>query len=505
MDLDQKWSLFKKYICDELEPEEYQGWLEALQLIDLASGRAVIAGIPHPVFQFDIKKNYDSLIRRILGEIFPEHAPFNKKHIEYQIGKHHVPKKTVIQAEFSFDPIPTPPSQPVANPASQKTSINVKTVPPSSTSNNSNIIRFSGTPLFDPKFTLDSLIVGKNNRLAYKAGCLASQTPGIAYNPFIVYGPLGVGKTHLLEGIGQAIQKNHPKLKTIYTPAESFLNDFITHLKSQRMPVFRKRYREIDVFLLDDLQILAGAKQCQEELLNTINTLRQQEKQIIITSNQLPREIKTLDPSLRSRLESGLIADIDLPDLETRMSILESKALRQHIRLPVEVCQFMAQHIHSDVHKLEGALTRLGAYASLLCEEISLEFAKTTLEDFLEHVPKSYPKGSYSSVYTEQIIQKACSMFQVLQEDLLSKRRDNRTVKARNISIFLLKELTQLSLKQIGEKLNRSHSAVHNSLKQVRKQMEKDAFFQKQVMTFLQELSQNQLPMPEVSTQKKFS
>ena len=263
MELNQQWILFKQYIRNTLDPEEYQGWLEELSLAEISQGRAVIAGIPHPVFQFDIKKNYDSLIRQLLMELFPEYAPFPKKQVEYHVGEYQSLKKEPVQAEFSFNQSPSTASI-VGAPTTQRVPQNSM---PSDRMNN--IVRFPFKSIFDPKYTLESFVVGKNNRLAYKAGYLASQTPGIAYNPFVIYGKMGIGKTHLLEGIGHSIQSRHPHLKIVYATAENFLNDFITHVKSQRMALFRKRYREVDVLLLDDLHILGGAKQCQEEFMLT--------------------------------------------------------------------------------------------------------------------------------------------------------------------------------------------------------------------------------------------
>ncbi|MGK5093688.1 chromosomal replication initiator protein DnaA [Deltaproteobacteria bacterium TL4] len=503
MILKQKWSLFKQYIRNTLDPEEYQGWLDDLQLVEIGSDHAVIAGISHPVFQHDIKKNYDALFRRILGELFPEHSPFTKKQIEYHVGEHQLPKKIAVQEEFafslpSFEAAQTPHSTLDSSAEEMKLSL-------SNTADNK-VLRFPGNPTFDSNHRLDSFVVGPTNQVACKVGGAAAKNPGIIYNPLVIYGSMGVGKTHLMEAIGHEIQRLHPQRRIIYVSAETFLNDFISHLRTNRMHSFRKRYREVDVFMLDDLQMLGGAEKCQDELLYTVNALRQQEKQIIITTNVLPQDIKTLDQTLRSRLESGMIADIKVPDLETRMAILNVKARQKRIPLPTDVCEFMAKHIYSDVRKLDGALTRLGAYSSLLCEPISLEFAQTTLEDFLEVPPSSAAGFSTSSVPLEdQILHRACSCFQSTVEDAKSKRRDNYTLKARKVAMYLLKELTLLSLKQIGEHFNRSHSAVHSSLKQVRGQMATDEFFQKQILALQFELTQGQLPMPEVAVERKLS
>lgn len=489
MDLNNQWTLFKKYIRDALQPEDYRPWLESLQLVEISSKKIVIAGIPHALYKFDIKKNYDSLFRKILTEVFPEKAPFHRKKIEYCVGDYTSPKKNPVQTEFNFGQPTTPQVNATSIPSASIES--GKTVIPSKNKLD-NVLPFPNTnTLLDSKYTLNSFVAGQNNLLAYRASQAVAQAPGMMYNPFVLYGGIGVGKTHLLHAIGQEMRLQHPERKIIHVMAEDFLNDFLSHLNSRKMAIFRQRYREADALLIDDLQELAGAEKCQEELLHTLNTLLQYGKQVIITSKKAPGKISTLEKSLRSRLESGLIVDIKPPNIETRMAILERKAIQHQIYLPLDVSEYIARYIYTDIGKMEGALTRLSAHSSLLCEEISLGLAETTLGDLLDETPAKLEYSSTSSPSVEAILQRICMTYDVSLEDLSSNRRNSKTVKARQVSIFLLKELTDLSLNQIGETLNRTHSAILHSLKQVQEKIEEDEFFRKQIWAIKQEFRQD--------------
>ncbi len=493
MELDQRWTLFKEHIEKQLEPEDYEAWLDDLEFVEISSRRIAIAGIPHPLFRDDIYKNYDGLFRTLLDKVFPEKAPFQRKKIEYRVGAYSHDKKENVQTEFTFEGM-------TQNEVIESQKRRSKKGPTQKSSDEPKVVTFQKvTPvelenaLFNPKYSLDNFVTGDHNQLAHGAACRIIHEAGALYNPFFVYGGLGLGKTHLLEALGQGIQKVHPDWKVLYTTAETFLNDFILHLQQHKMAQFRERYRKVDVFILDDLQVLGGAKSCQEELLNTINSLSQCSKQVIIASQKLPKDIKTLNDGLSSRLESGLMADLHTPDLEGRMAILQGKASRDHIMLPPEVCYFVAQHIYSDVRKMEGALIRLGAHASLLRQKITLPLAKKTLADLVELVP-DIPRESEEAVPVdriEKVFEKICSLSQVSRKDLKSNRRDSKVVRARQMSMYLLKELTDLSLSEIGAQFgDRTHSAIHAALKKVRKKMESDEVLQRQLLSIKADLSQ---------------
>ena len=516
MDLNDRWLLFKAQIQKELEPEEYEGWLDHVELVEVSAKKIIIAEIPHPLFRDDIARNHDQLFRRLFTEIFPDSAPFHKKQIKYYVGTYHAEQKKSIQTEFAFEETGTDSSlreDPSRDDLSHASRNNLTSLSHSS----QKIIALQPSmpseeipPLFDPKQTLDALVVGNHNRLAYEAACRIIHAPGVLYNPFYIYGQCGLGKTHLLEAIGQAFHTLNPEYNVIYLTAESFLNDFVTHIQHRKMSAFRQRYRHPDVLLIDNIQTLAGTKNCQEEMWHTIETLQKTGKQIAVTSYQLPRHIKNLDQALCSQLESGLMVDIKNPDLETRMALLQSRARRDRVILPPEVGYFIAQHIFSNVRKMESALIRLSAHASLLRQKITLDFAKTTLADLIE-TPLPASPISFDHVPSHQIekvFQKICTLSQVSQSDLKSGVRANRIVRARQMSMYLLNELTDMSLKEIGAQFgNRTHSTIHNSLKQLKKKMENDDVLRQQLQLLkedlIREAEANQLKMPQLFSELK--
>ncbi|MBF0277996.1 MAG: chromosomal replication initiator protein DnaA [SAR324 cluster bacterium] len=502
MDLHDRWLLFKEQIKKELKPDEYEGWLDHLELVEVSAKNIIIAGITHPLFRDDIVGNYDELFRQLFNKYFPECASFRKKKIKYCVGAYHRDSQNPVQTEFSFEESPETFSE---NDSPDHSSSNFRKKTAQSHDSSGKIISFQSESfsenslLFDSRQSLDALVVGNHNRLAYEAACRIIHEPGSLYSPFFIYGEYGLGKTHLLEAIGQAFQKLNPDFHVICITAESFLNEFVTHIQQRKMNGFRQRFRQADVLLVDDIQSLSGTKGCQEEMRHTIEALQKSKKQIVVTSNQLARNIQDLSPALCSQLESGLMVDVKLPDFETRMSILQSIAKRDHLILPPEICHFIGQHIFSNVRKMEGAVIRLGAHASLLRQKITLDFAQSTLADLLETPPHS-KESSYDFVpasQIERIFQKICSMSQVSRSDLKSTGRSYRIARARQMSIYLLKELTDMSLKEIGTLFgNRTHSAIHNSIKQIKQKMGEDEVLRQQILLLKEELTQENEKSP---------
>lgn len=503
MDLQERWLLFKEKIQQTLNPEQYEGWLDQLELAKISKNQMVISGISHPLFRDDIANNHDKLFRHLLNEIFPEKAPFNKKKIKYCIGAYQAGQKHSVQTEFTFEESVNDFSQEEENHLSFGAQKNF--VP----QENPKIIPFQPNlhteiSRFDPKHTLDSLIIGDHNRLAYEAACRIIHMPGTLYNPFYIYGEIGLGKTHLMEAIGQAFHQLDSNAKVIYVTAESFLNDFVTHIQLKKMNLFRQRYRHAEVILMDNVQNLSGARS-QEEMLHTIETLKKNGKQIVVTGNQLSRNMQEMNPILCSLLESGLIVDIKKPDMETRMKILQSRAKRDHVRVPPEVCYFMAKHIYSNVRKMESALIRLGAHASLLRQEITLEFAETILADLLE-IPLPASHGSCVDIpeaQIENVFQKICSMSQVSRSALKSGGRSSQVVRARQVSMYLLRKLTNLTLTEIGTHFgNRSHTAISHAIGKIQKKMETDEALRHQVQRLIKDLSEEtevrQMKIPQL-------
>ena len=478
MELNQEQSNeFKECVKSSLSAQANQAWLNSLQLLKITPSKVILGGIAHKVYRYEIMTNHETLLKKVLDELYPEKAPFSEKKFEYKIGDISKPKR-VIQPEFELNEDP-------------HTEMVEETLP--------NKIK-SSKQLERPvgchsTCLLDSFIPGKRNLLASRACRAVVDMPGVAFNPFIIYGESGAGKSHLLEGINHELQQLQPEKQTIQVAAEDFLNDFIVHLRMNKMKEFRDRYRKVDAFLLDDLQALLPSAKCQTELLHTINALRKKKAQIVIACIQAPTQIEGLISGLRSRLESGLTVDIGIPDDQTRIAILESKAVERGIPLSTELAHFIVQHIKGGIGRMEGVLMRLGVHASLLNEELTIDLARYALKDWLDESTKnSNSAQSNSGVFADEtankILQRIYVMFQITEVGLLSYRRDRKHNKARQATVFLLKQLTSLSLTEIGKIVGRNHSTIHATLKKVGERMSSDDFFLKQMQTFLHEFEE---------------
>ena len=482
MELNQNQSLeFKECVRRSLPPQACQSWLNSLQLLKITPSKVVICGIPHKIYRYEIRTNHEPLLKKVLDELYPEKAPFSEKKFEYKIGCSTSSKKTV-QTEFDLNQEQFVTK--IDDPELKKT----KPVRQTESAVESSCYNL-----------LDSYIPGKRNLLAFRASRAIVDMPGVAFNPFVIYGESGAGKTHLLDGINNELQQSTPNKKTVQVSAEDFLNDFINHLRSSKMKEFRDRYRKVDAFLMDDLQALVPSSKCQVELLYTINALRKKKAQIVIASQEAPTQISKLSSGLRGRLESGLTVDIGIPDDKTRIAILENKAKESGIPLNDELAKFIVQHIKGGIGRMEGVLLRLGVHASLLNEELTVDLARCALKDWLEDTVQTsksleHAQGEFTDETEKKILQRICVMFQISEEGLHSYRRDRKHTKARQAAVYLLKQLTSLSLSEIGTIVGRNHSTVHATLKKVRERMSKDDFFQKQMQTFMQEFEEKSFP-----------
>ena len=478
MELNQEQSMeFKECVKRSLSPQSNQAWLNSLQLLKITPSKVILGGISHKVYRYEIKTNHESLLKKVLDELYPEKAPFAEKKFEYKIGGFSKPKK-VIQPEFELK-------------EKSRTEIAEETLP----KNIKSAKQLEATTGGHNACLLDSFIPGKRNLLASRACRAVVDMPGVAFNPFIIYGESGAGKTHLLEGINHELQQSNPGKQTVQVGAEDFLNDFIVHLRMNKMKEFRDRYRKVDAFLLDDLQALLPSSKCQTELLHTINALRKKKAQIVIACEQAPTQIEGLITGLRGRLESGLTVDIGIPDDQTRIEILENKAVERGIPLSNELAHFIVQHIKGGIGRMEGVLMRLGIHASLLNEELTIDLAKYALKDWLDESTNNSnlahsSSGLFADETAKKILQRIYVMFQITEEGLLSYRRDRKHSKARQAAVFLLKQLTSLSLSEIGKIVGRNHSTIHATLKKVSQRMSSDDFFLKQMQTFLLEFEE---------------
>ena len=322
--------------------------------------------------------------------------------------------------------------------------------------------------LYD-KYTFQTFVIGNSNRFAHAAAVAVAETPAQAYNPLFIYGGVGLGKTHLMHAIGHQIKQNNPSAKVLYISSETFTNELITAISTNTNVEFRNRFRGLDVLLVDDIQFIAGREQTQEEFFHTFNTLHDAGKQIVISSDKQPKEIPTLEERLRSRFEWGLIADIQRPDLETRIAILRRKAQLESVDIPDEVNLFIATKIESNIRELEGSLTRVIAYSVLEKTPLSVELAQEALRDMLAiRDPKR--------ITTDLIMAMVADYYSVSVEELKSKKRNREITVPRHIAIYLTRELTEASLPRIGGEFGgRDHSTILHACEKVATDVRNDS------------------------------
>ncbi len=320
----------------------------------------------------------------------------------------------------------------------------------------------------NPKYTFETFVIGNSNRFAHAASLAVAEVPAKVYNPFFIYGGVGLGKTHLMHAIGHRIRQNHPHLKVLYISSEKFTNELINSIRDGNPESFRQKYRNIDVLLVDDIQFLSKKEHTQEEFFHTFNTLHEANKQIIISSDRPPREIPTLEDRLRSRFEWGLITDIQPPDLETRIAILRKKAIIEGFTMPNDVMVFIASRIDNNIRELEGALIRVIAYASLTNQSIDMNLATEALKDIFPH---SRPRQ-----ITMELIQQIVALyFKIKQEDLIAKKRTRNVTYPRQIAMYLCRELTETSLPRIGEMFGgRDHTTVIHAHDKISRERNED-------------------------------
>ncbi|OZI12443.1 chromosomal replication initiation protein DnaA [Bacillaceae bacterium SAS-127] len=329
--------------------------------------------------------------------------------------------------------------------------------------------------MLNPKYTFDTFVIGSGNRFAHAASLAVAEAPAKAYNPLFIYGGVGLGKTHLMHAIGHYVLEHNPEAKVVYLSSEKFTNEFINSIRDNKAVDFRNRYRNVDVLLIDDIQFLAGKEQTQEEFFHTFNTLHEESKQIIISSDRPPKEIPTLEDRLRSRFEWGLITDITPPDLETRIAILRKKAKADNLDIPNEVMLYIANQIDTNIRELEGALIRVVAYSSLINKDVNADLAAEALKDI---IPSSKPK-----TITIQNIQKVVGeQYNVKLEDFKAKKRTKSVAFPRQIAMYLSRELTDFSLPKIGEEFGgRDHTTVIHAHEKISRLLETDSQLQHNV------------------------
>ena len=320
------------------------------------------------------------------------------------------------------------------------------------------------------EYTFDKFVVGSSNRFAYNAAKKVSENPGKSYNPLFIYGSSGLGKTHLLYAIAHAIHTDHPTWKILYVKSETFVNELIQNIRSQEryMEEFRKKYRDVDVFLMDDVQFIAGKNSSEEELFHTFNTLHEAQKQIVFTSDRPAQEMLRLEERLKTRFDWGLSADIQPPDYETRVAIIKNKAIARGVDLPQPVLQYVAENITSNVRQIEGTVSKLVAMQELLGEQINVDNVIRAVRDMLSTKNEFLPSP-------DLIISEVAQFYQLDSEAIKGQGQNKSISAARNVAMYLIREMTDLSLQEIGDIFgNRHYSTVINSVKRIDKLLKED-------------------------------
>ena len=366
-------------------------------------------------------------------------------------------------------------TEPGSSPFSADVDKSTDTFPDSST--NRHVEGSSAAPAFgrptssavetrlNPKYVFETFVIGSSNRFAHAAAVAAAEAPGKAYNPLLIYGDSGLGKTHLLHAIGHYVRSLVPGARVRYVSSEEFTNEFINSIRDDKTSTFHRRYREVDVLLIDDIQFLEGKIQTQEEFFHTFNTLHNASKQIVITSDRPPKRLEALEDRLRNRFEWGLITDVQPPDLETRIAILRKKAALERLTAPPDVLEFIASKIQTNIRELEGALIRVTAFASLNDQPVDLTLSEIVLKDLI-------PEGTEPEITASLIIAQTASYFGLSIDDLCGPSRSRNLVAGRQIAMYLCRELTELSLPKIGQQFGgRDHTTVMYANNRIRAEL----------------------------------
>jgi len=454
------WKSVLSRLETRLDPHTFNTWLRPTTLA-WRDDSALYVSVPNDVYRDWLRDNYSDLIREALSELTgsPLAVEFTTSTV---IPSAAAPAPPPVTSAPTLGPSPGPPLRPSVAPITFEESGPV-----------------SG-PL-NAKYTFSSFVVGSSNQLAHAAARAVAASPSRSYNPLFLYGGVGLGKTHLMHAIGHQILQDNPDVRLVYITSERFMNELINSIRYDRTFQFREKYRNVDVLLMDDIQFLAGKERTQEEFFHTFNALYDAQRQIVLTSDSPPKEIPTLEERLRSRFEWGLLADIQPPDLETKIAILGKKAEAECVEIPDDVMLFIATNSKSNIRELEGALIRLVAYSSLTDVKVTVELARNVLRDSL---------NTRSAVITIDTIQEnVADYFGLRAGDLRAKSNARRITQPRQIAMFLCKKLTNHSLPEIGRAFGgKHHSTVIHSVRKVERDCEKDEDTHRLVYTLLEAL-----------------
>jgi len=441
------WDFAQQHLRSMLSADTYKLWFESLRATAL-DGNTLVLEVSNDFCEVWLKDNYMGLLQDVVAL-----AAGRQLQIKFKVGP------------GNGAPVHTPP--PVLQAKAKATE-----QPSERNAHHSDLN-------FNPKNTFETFVVGNNNNFSYAAALAVAQAPGKSYNPLFLYGGVGLGKTHLLHAIGQHVFNNRKGARVAYVSSEKFTNEYIDAIQNNLLVKFRKKYRQTDVLLIDDIQFLAGKERIQEEFFHTFNALHESHKQIVLTCDRPASEIQNLEHRLVSRFEWGLVTDLQPPDIEMRLAILNKKAQIMGVTLPEEIMNFLANRIRTNIRRLEGALIRVASYASLTGKKLSIEVVEGLLREVL------HEEGRFS-ISIEVIQKKVAEHFDIRLADMTSKRRPENIAFPRQIAMFLSRQMTESSLSSIGEAFGgRDHGTVLHACRLVKDRMEVDASV-RQVVNYLE-------------------
>lgn len=435
--MESVWDKATKIIQEKLSKQNYDTWIKPIKIINMED-KCIYLAVPNKFFKDWLMDNYLPLIKASLQSVVGISVDIN-----FLLSKEKEKKPEAAILPFE-----------------QGKNEHETTKPTSK-----NIV------FLNNNYTFDRFVVGPSNQFAHAASIAVAKQPAKDYNPLFIYGGSGLGKTHLLNAIGLMTIASHPHLNVMYISAEAFMNEMINAIRYDRMPKFREKYRNIGCLLIDDIQFLAGKDRTQEEFFHTFNTLHDSGKQIVVTSDKFPKDIPNLEERLRSRFEWGLIADIQSPEIETKIAIIEKKMHDIKIELSPAVAQYIASHVESNIRELEGFLVRISAYSSLTNRQIDLELVREVLKKLLKNNNKE-------DVTVEEIVKVVAGKMNLKIADIKAHNKNKNLVLARQISMYLARKLTNFSYPDIGQKIGgRDHSTVIYANKKIISALEADSNF----------------------------
>jgi chromosomal replication initiator protein len=442
---DKVWSAAQDQLRTMLNPDIYNLWFAPIEA-SVIEADSITLKVANDFCELWLKDNYLGLIQDVLM-----HVSGQQLKVQFEVSG----EKLATEVSETKQPKPKDPED-----ASDRSAANRDL-------------------LFNPKNTFDTFVVGNNNSFAHAAALAVAQAPGKSYNPLFLYGGVGLGKTHLLHAIGQYVASHKKNARVAYVSSEKFTNEYIDAIQNSQLVRFRKKYRQTDVLLIDDIQFLSGKERIQEEFFHTFNALHESHKQIVLTCDRPAGEIQNLEHRLVSRFEWGLVTDLQPPDVETRVAILRKKEKSMGVELPDEIINFLAARIRSNIRRLEGALIRVASYASLTGRKLSVETVEGLLHDVL------HEEGRFS-INIETIQKRVAEHFDIRLADMTSKRRPENIAFPRQIAMFLARQLTESSLNTIGEAFGgRDHGTVLHACRLVKDRMEVDSSV-RQVVHYLE-------------------